>query len=52
LPQFERRSDSRRDVTARSYGDWSIGGEAFYDRIGVNDLDAYGGNVRISIPLN
>jgi outer membrane autotransporter protein len=33
-------------------GDWSIRGEAFYDGIGVNDLDAYGGNVRISIPLN
>ena len=31
---------------------WSVKGEAFYDGIGASDYDAYGGSVRVNVPLH
>ncbi len=31
---------------------WSISGEGFYDGIGANNLEAYGGKARATIPFN
>ena len=31
---------------------WSIKGEGFYDGIGADDLDAYGGSAKVTVPLN
>ena len=31
---------------------WSINGEGFYDGIGVDDLEAFGGSVKLTVPLN
>ncbi len=31
---------------------WSVVGEGHYDGIGANDFEAYGGSVRVNVPLN
>ena len=30
---------------------WSLKGEGFYDGIGSNDFKAYGGTIRLTVPL-
>ena len=39
-------------VSVRMANGWSIKGEGFYDGIGADDLDAYGGSVKLSVSLN
>ncbi len=51
---------SSEDVRARIEGGlsvqmsngWSLIGEGFYDGIGAKDLEAYGGSVKLTVPLN
>ncbi|MEL7047982.1 MAG: choice-of-anchor D domain-containing protein, partial [Pseudomonadota bacterium] len=31
---------------------WNLLGDGFYDGIGADDLDAYGGSIRMTLPLN
>lgn len=38
--------------SARMANGWSFTGEGFYDGIGADDLDIYGGKARITIPFN
>ena len=39
-------------IAARFASGWSVTGEGFYDGIGANDLEAYGGSVKVNMPLN
>ena len=39
-------------VTMNLANGWTLNGEGFYDGIGVADLDAYGGSVKLTVPLN
>ena len=39
-------------LSAHFANGWSIRTEGFYDGIGAGDLDIYGGNVKVSVPLN
>ncbi len=39
-------------LSASFANSWSISGEGFYDGIGADDLDVYGGSVKLSVPLN
>ncbi len=39
-------------VAVRMLNGWSLNGEGFYDGIGADDLEAYGGSVTLVVPLN
>lgn len=39
-------------LTVQLANGWHLNGGAFYDGIGADDFDAYGGNVSVSVPLN
>jgi outer membrane autotransporter protein len=39
-------------VSVRMANGWSVSGAGFYDGIGANELDIFGGSVKVSVPLN
>ena len=39
-------------VSAQLANGWRLSGEGYYDGIGADDFDAYGGSVRFNVPLN
>jgi outer membrane autotransporter protein len=39
-------------ITASFANGWSLDGQGFYDGIGTNNLEAYGGSVKLTMPLN
>jgi len=39
-------------VSAHFSNGWSVSGQGFYDGIGSNNLNSFGANARLSIPLN
>lgn len=39
-------------ITASFANGWSLDGQGFYDGIGTNNLEAYGGSVKLRVPLN
>ncbi|MGI9407294.1 MAG: autotransporter domain-containing protein [Hyphomicrobiaceae bacterium] len=39
-------------LTVRMINGLALSGEAFYDGIGADDLDVYGGSVKVQMPLN
>lgn len=48
----ELRARVEGGLSVQMSNGWSLNGEGFYDGIGVNDLEAYGGSIKLSVPLN
>ena len=38
-------------ITVQLPNGWSLSGDGFYDGIGTSDLEAYGGSVKLRVPL-
>lgn len=39
-------------IGANFSGSWGIAGEAFYDGVGTADFEAYGGSLKVVVPIN
>ena len=46
------RARAQASLSARFNNGWSVAGEGFYDGIGANDFEAYGGSIKLTMPLN
>lgn len=48
----EVRARVNGGIAARFESGWSVTGEGFYDGIGTDDLEAYGGSIKVNMPLH
>ena len=48
----ELRARFEGGLAAQFANGWAVNGEGFYDGVGANDFDAYGGRATLVVPLN